>query len=484
VRVVGCFRRKPLLQQQAKLVAFFLYTIDLIIIISSFLLVYWMREAYLPSSYKTPLPLTDYLPLFFSVLPMWSVFLYSFGLYKSFRTKSFWAELWAILKVSFWGMLCGGALVFALRLPYINRRFIFIFSVVAFLLLSIERALIRTTARRARTKGFNYRNIIIVGTGRRAREIAKLIEEHEHWGIRLTGIVTDTNGLLLPKSGPYPVLGQVSQMSEILYAHVVDEVLFAVSRKKLEELEKIFLICEELGVRTRVAVNFFPNMIAKVHLDDFHGIPLLTFTTTPHDELQLAVKRVFDIAISVLLLLVALPVSGMIALLIKATSTGPIIFKQVRLGLNGRSFNIYKFRTMHLNAEEKKKELMHLNQMQGPVFKVKDDPRLTPVGGWLRKWSLDELPQLINVLKGQMSIVGPRPPLPDEVVSYSPWQRRRLSMKPGLTCLWQVNGRNTIKDFDQWMKLDLEYIDNWSLSRDFKIFLKTIPVVLLGKGAS
>ena len=242
-------------------------------------------------------------------------------------------------------------------------------------------------------------------------------------------------------------------------------------------------MCEELGIRTRVAMNFFPNKVARLEIEELEGIPFLTFTTTPSNETQLAAKRLLDIAVSALLLVLAAPLIVLVAIAIKLTSPGSIFFKQTRIGLNGRIFTLYKFRTMIEDAHERRNEVEHLNAMTGPVFKAKDDPRITPIGRVLRRFSLDELPQLWNVFKGDMSLVGPRPPIPEEVASYHRWHRRRLSMKPGLTCLWQISGRNQV-DFDRWMQLDLQYIDNWSPSLDFKILLRTIPAVLSGKGAS
>lgn len=425
-----------------------------------------------------------YLWLLILILPLWSFLLYYLEIYESYRTKPVWAEPWGILKAAFWGTLLLGAFIFVLKLHYISRLFIAIFGVMALLLLSLERLIIRIMARRIRLRGYNYKNIIVIGTGRRARDIAKILEDHKEWGLRLMGIVCDNRGDRLPKVGRYPVIGNINQIAEVLQHQVVDEVIFAVSRKKLEEMEEIFLMCEELGIRARVAVNFFPHMIAKVHLDEMHGIPLLTFTTTPYNEFLLAVKRTFDLIASSILLVLLSPLFLFIAIAIKATSPGPILFKQIRVGLNGRRFTLYKFRSMVEDADSKKQELLNLNEMDGPVFKIKDDPRLTRIGRFLRRTSLDEFPQLINVLKGNMSIVGPRPPLPEEVANYKPRQRRRLSMKPGLTCLWQIKGRNRITDFNKWMELDLWYIDNWSLKLDFKIFLKTITVVVLGRGAS
>ena len=210
---------------------------------------------------------------------------------------------------------------------------------------------------------------------------------------------------------------------------------------------------------------------------------MLSFATGPTSQLPLMAKRLMDVALSSLLLLMGMPVVAAIATLIKVTSQGNVLFRQTRCGLNGRIFTLYKFRTMVEDAEDRRRMLEHLNEMQGPVFKLRSDPRVTWLGRILRRFSLDELPQLWNVVRGDMSLVGPRPPIPEEVAHYQRWQRRRLSMKPGLTCLWQVSGRNQI-DFDRWMQLDLEYIDSWSPMLDLKILLKTIPAVLSGRGAS
>jgi exopolysaccharide biosynthesis polyprenyl glycosylphosphotransferase len=229
-------------------------------------------------------------------------------------------------------------------------------------------------------------------------------------------------------------------------------------------------------------LSFFPHVTSKVYLEALLDLPLLTFTTTPQSEYLLFLKNALDFSLSLVLILLLSPFFVVIALLIRLFSGPPIIFRQVRCGLGGRTFVLYKFRTMIPDAENLKEQLDHLNEMSGPVFKIKDDPRCTRLGRVLRKFSLDEFPQLFNVLKGDMSFVGPRPPLPREVENYQSWQRRRLRMKPGLTCLWQVSGRSQV-DFEEWMRLDLEYIDNWSLMLDLMIFLKTIPVVLTARGA-
>jgi exopolysaccharide biosynthesis polyprenyl glycosylphosphotransferase len=263
----------------------------------------------------------------------------------------------------------------------------------------------------------------------------------------------------------------------------VDEILFAVGSESLADLEEVFLLCDEEGVRTRVAVDFFPHVNSTVSLDRFGATPLLTFSAAPYDEIRLLLKRSTDVVLAAAGLLVLSPLMLAVAMLVKLTSPGPAIFRQIRCGLNGRRFVFYKFRSMCENAEELKAQVEHLNARDGVVFKIPDDPRLTLLGRYLRKFSIDEWPQLWNVLRGDMSLVGPRPAIPSEVERYQRWQRRRLRMRPGLTCLWAISGRDAV-DFETWMKMDMQYIDNWSLALDWKILLRTIPRVLTGRGAS
>lgn len=473
-----------MLKQRAKLIAHFLCLVETVLLVGAFFVAYWLRNTFFVDDYGQLAPILQYRWLLYIIIPLWLILLYSFRLYESRRTKSHWRELWKIMKVAIFGTCLLMAFVFIFKAAYISRLFIGFFGGITFLFLAIERSVLRLWTRTVRRKGYNFRNILIVGTGSRAREMRDLIDNHKEWGLQLIGFVSDHPDYRLRHIKNVPVIGNVSELPRLLEENVVDELIFAISRKQLEGLEETFLLCEEQGIRTRVAVNFFPHMIAKVHLEEFHGVPLLTFTTTPHNELLLMAKRTFDIIISLLLLTLFFPIIILIAIAIKLNSEGPILFRQTRIGLNGREFTFHKFRSMCQGAEGMKDEIAHLNEMDGPAFKVKGDPRITSFGAFLRRTSLDELPQLYNVLLGNMSIVGPRPPLPEEVEQYKRWQRRRLSMKPGLTCLWQVGGRNKINDFKKWMELDLRYIDNWSLKLDFQIFLKTILVVLAGRGAS
>jgi exopolysaccharide biosynthesis polyprenyl glycosylphosphotransferase len=230
-------------------------------------------------------------------------------------------------------------------------------------------------------------------------------------------------------------------------------------------------------------MHFYTPTIAKTYVEDMDGLPMLTYSTTPEDVGKLFCKRAFDLTAVLVGLIIISPLLLIISLGVRISSSGPVFFKQRRIGLNGRVFWCYKFRSMVQNAEALQEQLETQNELSGPVFKIKKDPRVTTIGYWLRKYSLDELPQLYNVLRGDLSLVGPRPPIVDEVRRYEPWQRRRLSMRPGITGIWQVEGRSRIAEFDEWVKLDLQYIDNWSLTLDMKILLKTIPTVLSGRGA-
>ncbi|MFQ5588580.1 MAG: sugar transferase [Nitrospiria bacterium] len=473
-----------MLKQKAKLIAISLYLTEIGILTFVFFLSFFLRDVYLSPYFGPVIPLQQILWLLYVILPVWSILLFYFRTYESQRTKSLLEESWKITGVSFFGPLILMSVVFLLKAEYVSRLFIGIFGITAWIFLVLERCFLRLWARYVRRKGYNYRNIIIVGTGRRAREMKDLIDRHKEWGLRLAGFVSDQPDIRLRQIKDVPVLGAVADLPQMLEQYVIDELIFAVSRKRLEKLEEIFLLCEEQGICTRIAVNFFPHMLAKVHLDEFHGVPLLTFTTTPHNEFLLMTKRLFDLVIGFVLILALLPVSLLVILAVKSTSKGPVFFTQTRVGLNGRHFTLYKFRSMCHDALKRQEEVAHLNEMKGPAFKAANDPRLTPIGCFIRRMSLDEIPQLYNVLIGDMSIVGPRPPLPEEVTQYKRWHRRRLSMKPGLTCLWQIGGRNKIRDFKEWMELDLRYIDNWSLKLDMKIFLKTIVAVLAGRGAS
>ncbi len=276
----------------------------------------------------------------------------------------------------------------------------------------------------------------------------------------------------------------IQTLVELLHEHSVNGVIISSKHSYFEQVEAAIRACELEGVEAWLVADFFKTQISRPVFDDFHGRPVLVFRTTPEASWQVLLKHVLDFAGALAsLMLLALPFA-LVALAIKLSSPGPVLFRQKRAGLNGQPFTMYKFRTMVTNAEQLKQEMAALNEMSGPVFKVTNDPRVTPIGRWLRRFSVDELPQLLNVLRGEMSLVGPRPLPVDEVKQFSDMaHRRRLSVKPGITCLWQISGRNNVSDFREWVRLDLEYIDNWSFWLDLKILWQTIPAVLSGAGA-
>jgi exopolysaccharide biosynthesis polyprenyl glycosylphosphotransferase len=270
----------------------------------------------------------------------------------------------------------------------------------------------------------------------------------------------------------------------LMHEHSVSGVVLASKRTQFDRVEELVRACELEGVEFWLVADFIKTQISRPTFDELMGRPMLVFRSTPEMSWQGVGKQIVDFVGALGALIVAFLPMLVVAAIIKATSRGPILFRQERAGLNGRPFTMFKFRTMVSNAEQMKQELQALNEMSGPVFKLTKDPRITPIGRWLRKFSIDEFPQLLNVLRGEMSLVGPRPLPVDEVARFDDLaHRRRLSVRPGLTCLWQVSGRNDVKDFRDWVRLDLEYIDNWSLWLDIKILLRTIPVVLLGSGA-
>jgi len=382
-----------------------------------------------------------------------------------------------------WGALCLVLFEYVLRLD-LSRFFLGLFSAYAWVLLLLFRLTAGRLVGVIRREFAAPHYVMVVGTGERAIRMAEALEQSAEYGVRLLGFLSEQ-----PESSPAEIaLGAlytvqpIGELPSILRQHVVDEIIFAVGSESLADLEEVFLLCDEEGVRTRVAVDFFPHVNSTVSLDRFGSTPLLTFTAAPYDEIRLLVKRLTDIAIAAAGLVVLTPFVAVIAALIRLTSPGPVIFRQVRCGLNGRRFLFYKFRSMCQNAEELKPALEHLNTRE-TVFKIPHDPRLTSIGRYLRKFSIDEWPQLWNVLRGDMSLVGPRPAVPSEVDRYQRWQRRRLRMRPGLTCLWAISGRDNV-DFETWMRLDMQYIDNWSLALDWKILLRTIPHVLMGHGAN
>ncbi len=476
-----------MVKKKIKSAALTLYVADIVLTAVSFYAAYRIRGQWF-ASYERLFPFSEYTWLMLFIVPIWTAALYFSGGYRIGRKFSLTNETARMLGVSLAGLFALTAVIFLSKSIYFSRLFLMIFGAANFAALVSGRALMRPLVRAWMRRPMNVMNAVVVGGSPAAIRMAELIKRQKAIGLNFLGFISEggpSKGAPFPaEKGEVPglVLGNISSIEEIVRRHVVDEVIFVVSREKVEGLEDVFLMLEDQGINARMALSVFPHMIAKVQIEEFEDIPLLTFTTLPTNDAALFMKRGIDVVLSFVSLVIGAPLIALIALLIKADSKGPVLFVQKRCGINGRSFSMYKFRSMHAGAEKRLPDVEGLNEMDGPVFKMKNDPRITRVGRVLRKASLDELPQLWNVLRGDMSMVGPRPPIAGEVAKYERWQRRRLSMRPGLTCIWQVSGRSEIA-FEDWMRLDLQYIDNWSLWLDFKILVKTIPAVLFGRGA-
>jgi exopolysaccharide biosynthesis polyprenyl glycosylphosphotransferase len=380
--------------------------------------------------------------------------------------------LWSLLK----GCLIvtvGLVLVIYIFHLIVPRGVMTLFGLVSFGLVWIKEELLRLILSSRLAKSQYVRRIIIAGA---PPEIARLRDMLQSRAADSIFIAAEFN----------IADGTPNQLIELLHEHSASGVLVSARHMQLDRIESIIQLCEIEGVEAWLVADFFATQIARASFDEMLGHPLLIFRSTPETSWQMLAKSALDFvgALILLVILTVIPVIPLVALAIKITSPGPIFFRQQRSGLNGAPFTILKFRTMATNAEQFKHELAAMNEMSGPVFKVSNDPRITPIGRWLRKFSFDELPQLLNVLRGEMSLVGPRPLPVDEVKRFHDLaHRRRLSVKPGLTCLWQVSGRNQITDFRDWVRLDLEYIDNWSIWLDLLILLRTIPAVFAGTGA-
>jgi len=471
-----------MLKSNARTVATSFFVADLLITILSFLSAYALMSE--PNHYFGQLlPLDHYLWLLLFIVPAWTLLLQLGGTYRSHRIESLFSDAALVSRAAALGGIALFAFVGLTKSAHISRPFLAVFTLIDLVVLVAMRVTIRSFAWSARAHGLNSRSILIVGTGEGALAHAQRLEENRQWGYRLVGFVSET-APSTPGSVPADrLVGNLKSIRRVLREYVVDEVVVALPGRHLESLDTVLLGCEEMGVKTRLALDFFPNRIARVEVETMNDCPMLTFSTTPREGASTVIKRAMDIVFSSLFLACFSWLYLVIAAAIKLGSRGPVIYRQERVGMNGRRFWFYKFRSMVVDAEQRKAELQHMNEMDGPVFKIKNDPRVTRIGRFLRKFSMDELPQMWNVLKGDMSLVGPRPPVPSEVEKYESWARRRLSVRPGLTCLWQISGRNHI-NFKEWMELDLHYIDNWTLSLDLEILLRTVPAVLAGRGAS
>ena len=424
--------------------------------------------------------------LFFVLLVVWHLIFVALGFYDSRRMSGRTADTIDTFKATMIGTFLIAVAALAFHIRMISPGFLLVFWLTATAVAVIQRLFLRSVLERIRLKGRNLRHMLIVGTNSRALKFASMIEARSELGYRIIGFVDqEWTGLKNLDGHGYSVLSDFDHLSSFLRTIVVDEIVIALPFGSLHpQAAKIAVLCEEQGIPTWVLSNIFDLKVAHARVDEFEDTSLIMNYTGVAESWPALVKRGLDIVLSGILLIVLAPLMLLVAALIKFTSPGPVLFMQNRVGYNKRIFKIYKFRTMMLGAEQRIKDLEHLNEVSGPVFKIKNDPRITTVGKLLRKTSIDELPQLFNVLKGDMSLVGPRPlPVRDYEGFNQDWQRRRFSVRPGITCLWQINGRSSIP-FDKWVQLDLQYIDTWSLWLDLEILVRTIPAILKGSGAA
>ncbi|MCQ2607493.1 MAG: sugar transferase [Bacteroidales bacterium] len=420
----------------------------------------------------------DYLVLGVCMTLIWAFLLKRLDVSKIYKINPYSYILIHYVTALSMGFIGLVFLVFLLRLD-INRFFLLFFIAIDFVLLYCFIIGVYFYAKIQRKKGLYNTNILVMGDKNVGSFINK-IESNPFWGYKIKGIVTDSPDLREKYESMYTIYS-VDSLKQTLIEEPIDELYYCRSSLDTKLVSDLIYMCLEIGVTFRLSSQILSLAQTKSKIYYLGETPYFTFQNTPKQTFNMAMKNLFDKVFAFCVLVCLSPVFIIIAICIKLDSKGPVFFKQIRSGLRGREFYVYKFRSMCDGAEAMLDSMKDENEQEGPVFKVKNDKRITKIGSFLRKTSLDELPQFINVLKGDMSVVGPRPPLPAEVKQYKPWQTRRLSMKPGITCIWQVSGRNNIP-FEQWMKLDLQYIDTWSLGLDFMIILKTVKTVLKHDG--
>lgn len=410
--------------------------------------------------------------------------LYYFGAYKSLTTPSVTSYFLSVLRGLLGGVVAVLISIFLLDIEYVSRLVIGIFVLMSIVfIVGVRYFLIWWYFKRRVESEINYHRVLIVGTGSRAFKLRELINKNTEWGISVIGHLDMDESLVGNDVNGVKVIGTVDQIHQILRENVVDEVMVAVPRNMLSSISSIADSCDEEGVELRVMADLFDIGASRIKLDLFAGVPLVTFAPVSFDNGSLLLKRIFDIVCILVSAPFVATLVALIAIAIKLDDGGPVFFMQERVGLRKRKFKMYKFRSMVVDAEDKIKELEELNEAEGPNFKMENDPRITRVGRFIRKTSLDELPQLWNVLMGTMSLVGPRPmSIRDVDLFDKAAQRKRFSVIPGLTCIWQISGRSNLS-FERWLELDMAYIDNWSFELDLKILIKTIPAVLFQKGA-
>ena len=466
-----------MLKQQARLLTQITVAIDAFMIITAFFYAFMVMDHVTSLGYWN-----NYVWILLFMIPIWLFLMWYYKLYESQRSVKTVVMLLGVLKVHLAGAVVLSSAIFLLD-PRGYSRLLFGGCIVfSFCLISAARFVIKQTLFFLRRQGRNVRYLLLAGFNDKSDALIELISKHQEWGFVVVGVADDSRAI-----GEHlrnvPVVGTVKNIIEFCKNNPVDEVIWCLEQSN-EDQEDIFYHSLKMGITFRSVLDYSTRPTTRVDLSLLHGqFQMLTYFSRDFNPAQLLAKRCLDIVGSVVGLAITALLFPFVALAIRLDSPGPIMFSQMRLGENGRMFCCWKFRSMYVDAEERKQELIGKNEMQGAIFKIADDPRVTRVGKNLRKNSIDELLQFWNVFKGEMSLVGTRPPTPDEVKNYTHWQRKRISIKPGITGLWQISGRNKITDFDQIADLDIEYIDKWTFWWDIEILFKTLWVVITRDGA-
>ncbi len=458
---------------------------DAVLINIAFALAYWLRYE---KQWLVALEPQNYVPyrVWFPVgLTLTGILLLAYqleGLYDNRRGVGWLDQVYNLFTGTLIGIAVLTVLTFNVRPMFYSRLMLGYAGVLILSLLSASRLVVGAVRGYLFRHGVGVERVLVVGCGEVGRAVMGSIMARPELGYQVVGFVDDDPERGQRDLGRFRALGPIAALPRVLSNWQVDQVIVALPWRSIDKIMDVMAQCEEHGVRARIVPDLFQLRLNRVDIDDISGIPLIGVKDVSIRGWNRALKRAMDIVLASVGLVVSAPLMALVALLIRWDSPGPVLFRQVRVGRDGRLFTLYKFRSMHVGAEEEQDRLLDLNEATGPLFKIRDDPRLTRVGRVLRRLSIDELPQLWNVLRGDMSLVGPRPPVPAEVEQYLPWHRKRLMIDPGVTGLWQVSGRSELT-FDEMVMLDLYYAENWSLWLDLKIILRTIPTVILGTGA-
>ncbi len=475
-----------MISREGQLSVLFLKTADIFLLASALALsvaLYYSSEVNTLEFLSTRIKLSNAV-LGGLMLIIWHVCFNLKGLYLSYRLSNAGEILRSVTKVV---SLCTMILLVAAQInPWrtINLWTLSGFFIFSILFIGGYRTVVFYVSKRFRKRGINTKSLVVLGGGKRSEHFIRSIQRKKELGFKVLGYLDSDPLFSYSEINGRPYLGKFEDLKKIIDTEVVDEVVIALPIKsQYTRIKTAIEELEEQGVTIHILSDFFPHQLAKIEPREFHGFPLMSLHSAPTFHWRTELKRLIDIMTSFTLLILLLPLFIAIAILIKLDSKGAVLFSQERMGYSKRRFKMVKFRTMVNDAEAKLKEIEHLNEKDGAIFKIKNDPRITRIGKYLRKFSLDELPQLLNVLLGDMSLVGPRPlSIRDALGLEESWQKRRFSIRPGMTCLWQISGRSNLS-FEEWMELDLEYIDTWSLYLDWWILLKTIPAVVTAKGA-